>query len=552
MSIQPLCDRNSVSPSTPVPTRSASAVSVVMPTRPRYLWAVGFAGLVIAALMASRAAGQAANFQYESIPMHPALQDEAAAKRVQAVTKQFANSGQGNAASVNGYYAYYVPAKMTAPDGVLHISELMDEATTLLGRAERSNRQAVVNTLSRYIREGMTKVVQGNHHPAARINAILMLSRLNSRPANLQNRTPPVPDASVLPILLAQYQDQNNVDGVRAAALHGIHRHVLYGFPQISQQDQATISQLATDLLDSPAPLGRSEEAHAYLQRFAIDILDVLKPEDDKQLATKLVSISTEPSKPDLIALYSAARLGRMSSDLQGQVDQPEDLLKSWTKRILDAYEEDLARITGMERKMSSVSQPPKPEVFLEVRVSSEATRERGAMDMDSMMDQDMDSMMEGMMGMENYDEMGGMEMDMEGMMEGMMGGMMGALPEAKPQPPEVRVSRSKLNSVLQQVHLGVSGRPAVGVPTSNPGGLLASVPEEKKPVVEQWLTDMEAIVTELNKAEHDNREKWLEVLTEQVATLKEMVGEEDAADPLLDLQDDLGADPLNDLGLNN
>ncbi|MDA9859574.1 hypothetical protein N9D23_15850, partial [Rubripirellula sp.] len=398
------------------------AVAAADSSRPLYGWIAWFTVLVVVSLMATRATGQVAKTPFESIPMHPALQDEKKVKQVEALTKQFANTGQGNAASVNGYFAFYLPAKMTAPDGVKHISDLMSDATGLLGRAERSNNPQVLQVVRRYIFDGMKKVAEGNFHPAARINAILMLSRLNIQPANLQNKTAPVPLAEALPILMQMYQNEQNVDGVRAAALQGIRRQTMYGFPQISQQNRQAISQIAKDLLDSAPPAGRSQKAHAFLQRSAVDILDVLKPQDDKQFATKLVSLSTESSQPDLIALYAAQRLGAMAADLQGQVDKPEDLVQSWTKRILHAYENDLKRINALERPMTNVSQPPKPETFLQTRAQESPTNTGDAgmrMDMD---ETEMSGMEMNMM--EDREESGD---DMEGM-EGMMGGMMGGM----------------------------------------------------------------------------------------------------------------------------
>lgn len=560
MSIHPQSSRNLYVHSHRMENLAPKALASSMSecSRPWYAWVVGFAALVVATLMASQASGQA-KFAFDSIEMHPALTDETRVKQVHAVTKQFANSGQGNTASVNGYYAFYVPAKMTAPDGIKHISELMEEATTLLGRAELSNRTNVVRTLSEYLKVGMEKVAKGNHHPAARINAILMLSRLNSRPANLVTKAPPVPRADVLPILMAIYQDENNSDGIRAAALTGIHRQTVYGFPQIPQGDRDTIRNLSTELLDGAAPSGRSEKAHAYLQRYAVDMLDVLRPADDKQLATKLISISTTPEKPDLIALYAAERLASMSKDLEGQIEKPEDLLNSWTKRVLAAYEAEVARVEGLDRPISTVLQPPKPETFLSTDASQRSpmggsTSGRGEEDE---MAGGMSEMMELGSGPDlgERDESDEMEM---GLMGGFGSSMGGPVIQAEPQPPEVRVSRSKINGVLQQVHLAVTGKAAIGKPRV-PAGLLAAVSDaEKKKEIEAWIEEMKPVVEELNDPMLDTRDKWLDKLKEQVEVLKEMVGEEKEGVEKAVEDDELDGDilpeepvdPAEDLGL--
>ncbi len=106
-----------------------------------------------------------------------------------------------------------------------------------------------------------------------------------------------------------------------------------------------------------------------------------------------------------------------------------------------------------------------------------------------------------------------------------------GRVPEAKPQPPEVLASRRKLNNVLQQLHLGVTGAAVKGVPARDPGGLLASVAEDKKPVVTEWIAAMESIVTAINDEMRDDEKKYLETLAEQTAALREFLGLEEQVD---------------------
>ena len=212
--------------------------------------------------MASRASGQAA-FPYDSVAMPEGLKDEAVVRRVEGIAKSFATTGNGDQAMVNGYFKVYVPAKMTAPDGIKDLTAVTQEAANLLVRAQRSNNQAVIQRITLLLLESMKGVAEGNYHPAARINAILLLSRLDRQPANPATKTPPLPLEQTLPILLSLYQDANNVDGVRAAALHGIHRHVRFGFPGIDAESRGTITQEMTSLLNAPAPAGRNAKAHA-------------------------------------------------------------------------------------------------------------------------------------------------------------------------------------------------------------------------------------------------------------------------------------------------
>ena len=178
----------------PTETQRARVRVAAKPNAGRQLLvALAFLAAGLLAIFATRASGQQANFAYDSIPLHERLADEALVKRLQTEAKTFASTGKGQANLVNAYFGYYITAKMTAPDGVRHISELTDEMTTLLLRAQRSNRTQVWQQLSGFVFNAMKKVAEGNYHPAARINAALLLSRLDRQPANNQARTPPIP-----------------------------------------------------------------------------------------------------------------------------------------------------------------------------------------------------------------------------------------------------------------------------------------------------------------------------------------------------------------------
>ena len=513
-------------------------------------------------LMASKASGQAA-FPFDSVEMPEALKDEKVVRQVEGVVRTYVTTGNGNQQMVNGYFKVYLPAKMTSPEGVKDISAASRDAASFLVRAQRSSNQQIARQVSVYLYEGMRGVAEGNYHPAARINAILLLSKLDQQSANPAAKTAPVPLPQALPILLSLYQNVDNTDGVRAAALHGIHRHVRFGFPQITPENKTAITQSMNDLLTSSAPAGRNQKAHAYLQRFAVDIIDTLRPAADNSLGTQLISISTEPDQPDLIALYSASRFGSFGPAMQGNGPEPTKVLNSWGHRVLDAFESEIQRYDMMEKANADPTQPVPPESFLEKKTSESANPRSGAgggemgMEMEGMMGDD-----EGMMDMMGRDgsgmemEMGDMGMgDMEmGMGDMGMGYGRGGAPPEKPQPPEVISTRKKLNYVLQLVHLGVSGHPSAGIPSQAPGGLLASSTPEQKPLVERWLTDVEGVVTVLNDTSLDDMTKFREGLEGQILVLRALVGEDVVGVPAGDqgLPDQLTpVDPLADLAPN-
>lgn len=504
--------------------------------------------------MASRASGQAA-FPYDSVAMPEGLKDEAVVRRVEGIAKSFATTGNGDQAMVNGYFKVYVPAKMTAPDGIKDLTAVTQEAGNLLVRAQRSNNQAVIQRITLLLLESMKGVAEGNYHPAARINAILLLSRLDRQPANPATKTPPLPLEQTLPILLSLYQDANNVDGVRAAALHGIHRHVRFGFPGIDAESRGTITQEMTSLLNAPAPAGRNAKAHAYLQRFAVDILDLVRPAEDNSLGTQLVSISADSSRPDLIALYSAARSGAYGASMPGEVAEPKKVLNSWGQRVLHAFQSEIDRYDRMQKVKPDSDQPINPESFLESKAqetsrTSQGTGMGGEMEMGGMdMEMEMGGMGRGSGADMEMDMDMDMDMGMDMMMGGMSGGRGGTTVEYKTQPAEVLATRKKLNYILQQVQLGMTGYPTAGIPPQNAGGLLVSAAPEQKLTVEKWVTALEGVITVLNDASLDDMDKFREGIEEQIVVLQDLVGGEIAEIPV-DLPDELTpANPLAEIG---
>ena len=80
-----------------------------------------------------------------------------------------------------------------------------------------------------------------------------------------------------------------------------------------------------------------------------------------------------------------------------------------------------------------------------------------------------------------------------------------------------------------------------------NPGGLLVSVDEANKKVVEDWVTEMETVLTTLNDEFLDNREKYLEGIEAQIEPLRKMAGVIEEA-PERDALDALEGNELDEL----
>lgn len=483
-------------------------------------------GAAPAAKAVQRPAAPAGAKKYDVIPLNPQFQDQAIKQKMERAVKSFVSARDLNTFAelpyAKGYVDKYLPAKITQPDALAEISPLINDVMQNYARCQKAGNPGARQFLV-WLYLGMEPITRGNYQPAARINATLVLGKLDSAPAT--GDSPPTPLRQSFPVLFRLYHDVANPDGVRAAALQGLHRYVSYGGELQQTHKDALIVEMKK-LLDEPTPSNRAAKAHAYLQRYAVDILDMLAGPSDKTLATQLIGISSNPNSPDLIALHSASKFGSMSQ-LQGTVPAAATVLESWSKLALNAFEAELARLKGLDHPQPATDQPPDPETMVVTKPVAAAGRGMGYDNMDMDMEMGRGSGMDGsyedmnMGSMDNYDMDSG-----TGMMGYGMGMGMGMMPEANPQPPEVIASRRKLNTVLEQLQRGVSGSSAPGTPTTA-GGLMTAVPDADKDAVTGWIASLSDIVTNLNDVNLDDRTKYIEGLEAQITVLKGLAGVE-------------------------
>lgn len=471
------------------------------------------------AILASTAHGQAT--KYEVLKVEELIDKNM--KTVQREARGYATARdvsaipQNRVAVVQRYFSQYVPAKITQPDSLHLINDIMGHARATMQSAVRSRTPGAANVM-RWLYGGLKPVATGNYQPAARINAIQFIARLAKPPA--QRGGLPVPYSFVLTDMMTIYKDASAPDAVRAAALQGIDR-----FVQLAPQDDAALTaakaelkQEMTNLLQSDPPASRDELAHAFLQRYAVNILTNLST--DASLGKEFVSISTNAEKPNLIALHSAAAIANLPGKMAEGDVETKQVLMDWSKRILASYEAEIERLGAMSKSsmsMSRVSQPPAPETFLkateEPKDDKKSTRRMGG-SMEDMMGMD-DSYDEEMMGMD--DEMG-ME-DMMSMMGGGSGmGMMRMSPEQK-QPAEIIATRRKLNYVIQQVLVGLTGQGNAVEDVDAlqaTGGLMAATPADSMENTKEWLQTILDLTAQLNDKTVGTTRDFVKILEEQ------------------------------------
>ena len=447
---------------------------------------------------------------YKSMKWYPQFDDPSTIRQMETAAKELARAKSlGDVRNIRYaqiYFGNYLPAKFTQPGAMPEISKLMQDSMKTLSSAQRTNNPGA-REMIRLLFPGMKNVAEGDYHPAARIAAISIISRLDSRPGSTTAKRAPVPLAASFPVLLAQYAKESNPDGVRAAALQGLHRYVSIGFPALSPQDSARVIDAMQKLLDADPPAGRDRVAHAYLQRFAVDILATLQP-GDESLGETLVRVSTEPNRHDLIALYAVEKLASIGK-YGNAAENVDPVVSQWTARAMKAFQYEYERLELMDGIGQASSQPPKPEATV-VKREDQPRYIPGAYEEEEYEEEE---------DYGSYDE-GYDEMEDEGDYEDEFGYVY----EANPQPPEVIASRRRLNHVLQQIHRGVTGSTKAGVP-SRPAGLLAVANDDQKRRIEDWAEEMEELVKALNEPANDDRSKFQVALLEQVDMIRMIAG---------------------------
>lgn len=483
--------------------------------RTRARWFFSFLVFATFLFLASQSFAQAP--AYKSEPLDPAFLQKSAFSQMDQAHKE----GIGKVdlseqwekfPAFKAYYQKLIFGKMRDAAFVGELGSITHSLLEDIDRASRTRSPAAPLVRSYVIAMGKA-VAMDNYHPAARINATLLLALVDDAPENPGEKRPPVPAAAALGTLVNLYRDAKNPDGVRAAALQGIARHVTLG-AITNPAARAEITKDVMALANSQPPAGRSPAAHAFMQRYAVDILNVLAAPNASPETTKtLVSLSTASEKPTLIAAYAASKISTLQPGKQKLPNLPI-VLKTWAARAANTIDGEVKRIAHLSPPTAVRDQPAMPTDDTRARTGYGEGSDYGA---DYGMDMDMGAYDTGMdMSMQDYDY------DSMGM--GMGPGMMMA---AKPQPLEVITSRRRINHVLQQLQLGVTGQVAPGSP-AKPAGLLGAAEAADQAAFDAWITTISGVVTAINVDTLDDRTKFVTELTAQAAVLKKLAGIEE------------------------
>ena len=199
-----------------------------------------------------------------------------------------------NRADFANYYSKYLLPAMTDYDNLGKIDSLQQRLIKDIRTAPDDARKALQGLAGRAMM--MFISAKNNYHPAVRYLAMLTLAELNK--VEETSTQPALPLFAVLETMLREYDDPEQLDAVRLAALVGMLRHAELSGQRLPDAviPAATVTQIRERMHQlisaSTPPADRHPTAHAWLQTRAVDVLIALglTPEDQTLLGQVLVN----------------------------------------------------------------------------------------------------------------------------------------------------------------------------------------------------------------------------------------------------------------------
>jgi len=188
--------------------------------------------------------------------------------------------------------------------------------------------------LANIVMNYLSKMAAANNiHPAARVNAMLMVGELNDKePAGIS--APPVAMSAALPVLIAAVNNPAQIDAVRIAALIGIIRHVKFG--ALTPADRAAITAAMLKLAGTKTiPPGRSDAGHAWMRSLAAKALGLLG-DPAGGVAKGLAAVAADSKAPLSARCEAANALGQLRYRGFAGVN-PSAMAAALAKLVVDA-----------------------------------------------------------------------------------------------------------------------------------------------------------------------------------------------------------------------
>ncbi|MDP1563856.1 MAG: hypothetical protein Q8M16_20950 [Pirellulaceae bacterium] len=270
-------------------------------------------------------------------------------------------------------------AEMTTlnPDAQAKLGDLRQDFFRKIVRATSDNNRAYL--LNSVILPKAVDIASKNYHPAARVNAVIIMGLLDSQ-EGISGQRPPKPHLAALRELLKIVDDPQSPDFLVAASLSGLQRHAEIDgqLPARDRMQPAVRTMMVDSMLRLIAKYdaNQTEDQPGYLlSRRAVQTLDGLSlPAADPKTAevkAALTKVATKMKAGKWLRLDAFLALSRLP------IDDPKVYLENLGQLVVYVAKDSRARVL-LAQKMVKIDQLIKEKTgFAQAKKKSTSQRQR-------------------------------------------------------------------------------------------------------------------------------------------------------------------------------
>ena len=228
---------------------------------------------------------------------------------------------------------------------------------------ERCSEPTVHVYLVNKVFDQMKAVVLENYHPAARYNAMLVISSLNDTDVVRVGGEKKVPEPmlAALPFIYEQFTKAENTDAIRVAALLGLVRHLEWdnfrgnANPPVPTINAALRAQIVKSLLDlaqqKEPPAGRNAAGHEWFRRRAIEgLTHAGYHKADAEIAATMETLLKDEKESLAIRCAAATAVGKLGFQAPVKLE-PTPTAKELGYLALLACHSELTRVADLNKQ---------------------------------------------------------------------------------------------------------------------------------------------------------------------------------------------------------
>lgn len=192
-------------------------------------------------------------------------------------------------------------------------------------------------------------IVEGNFHPSARLNAVLIIGNLNDVDADSSEKAAPIPNSQAVKYLLGLVESVDTPEFVRVGAMTGLHRiaNIEYAQKRADPGDVSRIYQvsLATAQGKAPGQESWSEEVSYWLKRRSAQMLGFLKNKGPgNEAVTTLLEILADDNAQAALRMDAMTALREMGVE-GDKVKSVIDTVITMAALTLEAEAKEIRRL---------------------------------------------------------------------------------------------------------------------------------------------------------------------------------------------------------------